>query len=225
MRVSPFLTAALLLLMSCSASLAGCHTAVRNSAPSEKDSVSTASVANVYPKSDKPNDTAAKASTSAAAAADDVSEEPSLDEIYQECIDRYAHPKVIDTVFKMGDDRFRLRLKHYCLMDSGVHVPKTYTKLFHLDSFVTHNFVTDITLDRGDQEILRRTIVKRDFNQLLFPALKSYAILFPPDLRLGRDSVILGYSISIPLTDVGVGLSAVIDGQGRILFEDRRAYN
>lgn len=225
MRVSPFLTVALLLLMSCSANLTGCHNAVRNSPPSEKGSVPIASVANVYPKSDKPNDTAAKKSSAAAAAVDYGSEEPSLDEIYQECIDRYTHPKVIDTVFKMGDDSFRLRLNHYCLMDSGIQVPKSYTKLFHLDSFVTHNFVTDITLNRGDQEILRRTIVKNDFNQLLFPALKSYAILFPPDLRLSRDSIILSYSISIPLTDVGVGLSAVIDGQGRILFGDRRAYD
>lgn len=225
MRIRPFSTVVPLLLMSSSVALMGCHTAVHNSPPSEKDSVPTASVANVYPKSDKPNDTAAKMSSGAAAAADYGSEEPSLDEIYQECIDRYTHPKVIDTVFKMGDDSLRLRLRHYCLMDSGVHVPKSYTKLYHLDSFVTHNFVTDITLNRGNQEILRRTIVKKDFNQLLYPELKSYAILFPPDLRLGRDSIILGYSISIPLTDVGVGLSAVIDGHGRILFEDRHAYN
>ena len=225
MRIGPCLTIALLLLMSISAIFTGCHTAVPNSPPSEKDSVPTASLANVYPGSDKTNDTAAKTSSAAVAAADYGSEEPSLAEIYKECIDRYTHPKVIDTVFKMGGDSYRLRLHHYCLMDSGIHVPKYYTKLFHLDSFVTHNFATDITLYRGDHEILRRTIVKKDFNQLLFPQLKSYAILFPPDLRLRRDSIILGYSISIPLTDVGVGLSAVIDGQGSILFEDRHAYD
>ena len=225
MRISPRGTVALLLLMSFSATLTDCHTAVRNSPPSEKDSIPTATVANVYSGSDKTNDTAAKTSSAAVAAADNGSEEPSLDEIYQECIDRYTHPKVIDTVFKMGDDIFRLRLNHYCLMDSGIHVPNSYTKLFHLDSFVTHNFATDITLYRGDQEILRRTIVKKDFNQLLFPQLKLYAILFPPDLRLSRDSIKLGYSISIPLTDVGVGLNAVIDAQGRILFEDQRAYD
>jgi hypothetical protein len=89
---------------------------------------------------------------------------------------------------------------------------------FHLDSFVTHNFVSDLAFEKEGREILRRSIVKNDFDKFLYPEEKSYGALLFPELRLGGDSIELGYSISIPLTDVGVGAHVAIYADGHVRF-------
>ena len=205
MRFSPLLTATLFFLLSCRGPVQ--HLPLKDSA--------VAAVAAVYPKPTKPN-AAAHADTAKLYVPDDDNPEPSLGEIYKECIDRYTHPVIIDTVFRIGGAPYHLRLKHYCLMDSTIHLPKDYVTPFHLDSFVTHNFVSDLSLEKEGREILRRSFVKNDFDKFLYPEEKSYGVLLCPNLRLGGDSIQLGYSISIPLTDVGVGAYVTIDADGHV---------
>jgi hypothetical protein len=125
-------------------------------------------------------------------------------------------PCTIDSVFHFGGDTFRLNVKHYCLWDSAIKVPKKYVYMYKLDSFVTHNFATDIKLDKNNSTILQKTIYKRDFNKFLRPQLRDYGALLCPEMSLSNDTIQSGYSISIPLTDVGIGLTMGIDHNGHI---------
>jgi hypothetical protein len=188
--------------------------------PSPKDTTANAAVQEAYPNKDT---TRAVTKQQVKAAADD-DPEPSLAEIMHETISSYDHTVIIDTVFKVEGATYRFHLKHYCLRDSAVHLPKRYVNDFKLDSFVTHSFATDLTLDKNGKEILRQTILKKDFEKLLDPSLKAYATLREPNFKLWGDSIILGYSISIPLTDVGQGFDAVIDSAGHVAYEPFTAH-
>jgi hypothetical protein len=103
-------------------------------------------------------------------------------------------------------------------MDSAIRVPKKYVYMYKVDSFVTHNFASDILLVKNNKEILRETLYKKDFQRLLPQELKAYGALFCPELEIKNDSIWLDYSISIPLTDVGIGVHTIIDKDGRLTY-------
>lgn len=146
---------------------------------------------------------------------------PTLQEVLDDMKDEYERPLVVDTVFHMRGKELHLYVKHYCLMDSAIRIPKRYIFWDSLDSYVTHNLVTQVKLEEGDKALLERTIRKEDFRQLLYPDysnLDSFAVLLRPNVDLKGDKIRLGYSISIPLTDLGVGCDALIDEKGVISF-------
>jgi hypothetical protein len=149
------------------------------------------------------------------------SSEPTLQEIYQQYIAKYTAPCVIDSSFKLGVGRYRLRIEHMCTFDCGIIVPGSYVHMYKLDSFITHDFVTHITLQKNGKKILQRTLTKKDFWLKDSPELFSYAALFCPNLELqkGLEMIILNYSISIPLTDVGIAATASIDEKGGMHFK------
>jgi hypothetical protein len=139
---------------------------------------------------------------------------------FNEYVAQYKNPCLIDSVFTIGADTFKLHLKHYCLMDSAIKVPKKYVDMYKLDSFVTHNFVTTVRLDKNNKTILQRTVYKKDFEKFLYPQLKEYGALFCPSMHLLNDTIELDYSISIPLTDVGIGVTMVINRDGTIAYKN-----
>jgi len=47
-----------------------------------------------------------------------------LASMYNEYVAPYTNSCVIDSAFTFGIDSFQLQLKHYCLMDSALKVPK-----------------------------------------------------------------------------------------------------
>jgi hypothetical protein len=141
-----------------------------------------------------------------------------LGDIFDDYIGKYNKLCLIDTTFKIGSDLFRLHQKYYCLMDSAIRVPKKYVYMYKVDSFVTHNFASDILLVKNNKEILRETLYKKDFQRLLPQELKAYGALFCPELEIKNDSIWLDYSISIPLTDVGIGVHTIIDKDGRLTY-------
>jgi hypothetical protein len=132
-------------------------------------------------------------------------EDPSPSEIYNECIASYDKPLNIDTVFKRGGDTLELRLHYYCLKDSAIRLPKVYLDIYKMDSFITHNFETQLQLKRNGIIMLDTVVRKMDFEPLMDRYLKSFGTLRQPDVDISQDSIVLGYSISIPLTDVGIG--------------------
>ncbi|MHA4810911.1 hypothetical protein ACX0G9_22580 [Flavitalea flava] len=97
---------------------------------------------------------------------------------------------------------------------------KAYVYMYKLDSFVTHNFVTQVRLDKNNKTILQRTIYKEDFEKFLDSPLKDYATLRCPSLAISNGSIELDYSISIPLTDVGVGMTMMIKNDGTISYQN-----
>jgi hypothetical protein len=139
---------------------------------------------------------------------------------FNEYVARYKNPCLIDSVFNIGPDTFKLHLKHYCLMDSAIDVPEKYVYMYKLDSFVTHNFATIVRIEKNNRTILQRTVYKKDFEKFLYPQLKEYGALFCPSMNLLHDTIELDYSISIPLTDVGVGVTMIIKSDGTIAYEN-----
>jgi hypothetical protein len=105
-------------------------------------------------------------------------------------------------------------------MDSGITVPRTYVSTYKIDSFVTHNFVSRVRLAKNGHIIFERTIQKKDFEKILYPELRIYGTLFCPTFHLNNGNILLHYSISIPLTDVGLGAYAAIAENGHIDFKN-----
>lgn len=136
---------------------------------------------------------------------DAVDEEMQAD-ILKEYENNYVNKVFLDSTVTIGSDIFRIRLKHSCLFDSSVVVPKKYVSLFGMDQFITHNFDSDLKVEKNGTIIINRMITKSDFNHLLDNNLKKYGVLLYPDLGIEDTSIQINYSISIPLTDVGVGV-------------------
>ena len=124
----------------------------------------------------------------------------------------------VDTVFLFKGDSFRLVLTHYCLHDNSVHVPQKYTKIYGLDSFVTHAFKSDLLLKKNNKVIVSKSIQKGDFKKYLDSNLSNYGVVLYPEIRIMNDEIEIGYSVSIPLTDVGKAVKVSIDENGKIIF-------
>ncbi|WP_431213562.1 hypothetical protein ACQ86N_01155 [Puia sp. P3] len=157
-----------------------------------------------------------------APSAADENPEEDLQTIYNDCIAEYTKTVLVDTSFLLGEDLYNLHAEHRCLMDSAIRVPKPYTRIYKLDSFVTHNFATQVRLTRNGKTILERSIHKSDFDGHLDPYLRKYGALRHPNFELKDGKILLQYSISIPLTDVGIGAYADMDKEGKIIFRDSR---
>jgi hypothetical protein len=143
-----------------------------------------------------------------------------LSSIFNDYIATYKIPCLIDSTFRIGGKTYSVHLKHYCLMDRAISVPKSYIYMYKLDSFVTHNFVSAVRVLRDGHVLFKSDIHKPDFKKLLNPELRKYGVLLCPEMRIVNDTINLDYSISIPLTDVGIGVSALLDSTGKITYRN-----
>jgi hypothetical protein len=153
---------------------------------------------------------------------DDESPAGELTNLFNEYVKRYATPVSLDSVFTLGGETFHLHVKHYCLMDSALVVPGGYVYLYKLDSFVTHNFVSQVRLDKNGKTIYSGMVNKKDFEKFLEFPLRKYGALLSPQIHIGNGEIDLDYNISIPLTDVGVGVTVVMDRNGGVDYNNRR---
>lgn len=102
--------------------------------------------------------------------------------------------------------------------ESAVILPRRYTDIYKMDSFVTHNFATEVKIEMNNTVLYQKTINKADFNSVLHPEEKKYGVLFCPSMRRLNDTIRLRYSISIRLTDVGVGVTMKISKNGTVSY-------
>lgn len=129
-----------------------------------------------------------------------------LGEERKEFIESYQAPFMIDTSFLWKDTVYTLRLKHFSSMDSGLTVPAKYN--FDTNNeFVTHNFNSRFVLVKQGDTIVDKAITKATFSAKLTPELKAYGTLLFPNLRISNDTIEIGYSLVIPVTDVGIPVS------------------
>lgn len=145
-------------------------------------------------------------------------EEIDLKKLRQEYIANYHKITTLDTSFtdKQGN-QIHVQTKYYCLLDSAIHIPGHYVREDTTQGFVTHNYNHDIRIVVNNDTIFNETITKAVFDKELFPELKEYAVLFDnPYFYFDKEKQLFrfSYSISIPITDLGVGLSLLIDEQG-----------
>jgi hypothetical protein len=184
--------------------LAACNNAAVNNSENKADTT----VASVSTDS----------SSVAGVKADDYAGGPSFVEIRDDYVKGYYARLNIDTSFFVGDDTIRFQYQYHCKMDSAVIVPKKYVNIYGLENFVTHNFTSSVLITQQDKTILKREINKNDFDKVLEDPLKEYAVMLYPYLHYYADSITINYSISIPLTDLGIGVAAIIKPDGAISF-------
>ncbi|MFT3935918.1 MAG: hypothetical protein QM726_19975 [Chitinophagaceae bacterium] len=138
----------------------------------------------------------------------------------QEFISLYTKKVVIDTYFVDNGRKYEIIFRHFSTMDNGLVVPAKYNFDTNKD-FVTHNFVSDLAVISEKDTVFKKHITKATFKPLLDTLntpLNKYATLLYPTLVIDNDSIQIHYSISIPVTDVGLGVYIKFDTKGKYLI-------
>lgn len=144
-----------------------------------------------------------------------------LNEIVEQYTQMYSTPFISDSSYLLGNDTFRVSLRHACLMDSAVVIPQKYVGIYGMDSFTTHNFASSIKVEKNGVIVVEKDISKNEFDKFLDSSLKAYGVLLYPSVKSFADSIEISYSVSIPLTDVGVGVGMAIKKDGTIALNQR----
>src|ERR1700733_10806134 len=88
---------------------------------------------------------------------------------------------------------------------------------------ISNTLATKIIVINNRDTVLNKVFKKREFDKVLWDRLQQYAIIFTADY-LGYDKTKgefgLGYSITIPLTDVGVPAYITVDKTGKYKILD-----
>ena len=128
-------------------------------------------------------------------------------------IKSYTAPLIIDTSFLWKDTVYTLTLKHFSSMDSGLTIPAKYN--FDTNTaFTTHNFKSQLILVKQGDTVINKEITKDTFKKSLTPEFESYGTLLFPALRIKNDAIEIGYSLSIPVTDVGIPVAILFRTNG-----------
>ncbi len=146
-------------------------------------------------------------------------EEMSEPDFRKEFIATYLKPISIDTSFINNGKNYRVLFRHFCTMDSGLRVPAKYNFDTKKD-FVTHNFISKMVLFSNKDTLFKKQITKAMFDNLLDTSLKNYATLLYPNFYIKNDSIEIDYSISIPVTDIGVGVQIKFDKKGNYTIRE-----
>ena len=127
------------------------------------------------------------------------------------------NPVIKDTLFIIGSDTISVALNHSCTGDS-FPLPAKYLEMYKLDRFMAHSLKTDIVVEKNGERIAQKRILKMNFESLLEPSLKEYAVLWYGYMGTVNDTIYIDYSITIPLTDIGIGVRASILKDGSIQY-------
>jgi hypothetical protein len=151
-------------------------------------------------------------------------EEPDTKQWRKEYISNYSFIEKMDTSFTDLEGKLiHVQTKYYCLFDNEIIIPKQYVWEDTTKTFTTHNYSQDIKIVIDKDTIFNKTITKADFEEKLYPELKKYAVLMFPNFSYDKEKNLFqfGYSLSIPITDVGAGWRLLIDKKGNLSKTDR----
>ena len=151
-------------------------------------------------------------------------EEPDTKQWRKEYISNYSFIEKMDTSFTDLEGKLiHVQTKYYCLFDNEIIIPKQYVWEDTTKTFTTHNYSQDIKIVIDKDTIFNKTITKADFADKLYPELKKYAVLMFPNFSYDKEKNLFdfGYSLTIPITDVGEGWRLLIDKKGNISKTDR----
>lgn len=155
---------------------------------------------------------------------EEASEELDTEELRKEYVSNYNEIEKMDTSFTDSEGKqIHVQTKYYCLFDNAIIVPKQYVWEDTTKTFTTHNYSQDIKIVIDKDTIFNKTITKADFGDKLYPELKKYAVLMFPNFSYDKEKDLFdfGYSLTIPITDVGAGWRLLIDKKGNIAKTDR----
>ena len=153
-------------------------------------------------------------------------EDESFEKVLVDLRAAYNRVERIDKTVIDDGDTLQLHETYYCLHDSSLRVPGHYmwggadtTK-----DFIANTFATKIIVVNNRDTVLNKVFKKSEFDKILWNRLQQYAIIFDAGY-IGYDKAAgefaMGYSITIPLTDVGLsaGIAVSKTGKYRILDE------
>lgn len=133
-------------------------------------------------------------------------------------ISLYSAKTLIDTTFSKDGKQYEIIFKHFCTLDSSLIIPAKYNFDTKKD-FTTHNFQSELSLLTDHHVIFKKEIDKRMFAELLDSTLNSYGALLYPNLSIRSDSIQIEYSISIPVSDIGIGVKISFNFKGNYTIE------
>lgn len=147
----------------------------------------------------------------------DANDNDELKEIVQQYVDQYKMKYNMDTTFNIGTDSFQVVFKYECLFDSSIHVPDNYVSIYGLKNFITHDFASSIVIYKNRKILIEKEISKNSFSKLIDNDLMLNGALLYPNLHFDKDPLVrIHYSVSIPLTDIGKGVSVLVDSAGKL---------
>jgi hypothetical protein len=158
----------------------------------------------------KPNDTSYVNSSN-----DDTDDNQELKQIIEDFKSQCNRNYNVDTTFKRGIDTFRFVFNYKCLYESGLLIPEKYVGIYGFKSFKAHNFAANLVLYKNNSKIVDDRITKSKFTNQIDSSLKQYGDLLYPYVEIEDTIIKVHFSITIPLTDVGIGTSYItqINGQ------------
>jgi hypothetical protein len=141
--------------------------------------------------------------------------EPALADIMSGYLAEYKNDHHFDTTLTIGNDVYHIVFKHTCMFDSAVILPAKYVSLYRLQQFVTHNFTSVVSIYKNNNLAVERHITKDLFRPQAGSSLAQYGVLLYPYIKISENSFLkIDYSLSIPLTDVGLGVSVSFTKEG-----------
>ena len=160
-------------------------------------------------------DTVGKPKDTLTTTSNDDSDDLELTAIVNDLKSGYNKTLKVDTTFTRGLDSFRLLFNYKCLFDNGLLIPKKYVDIYGFESFTTHSFAANLILFKNSTKIVDDKITKSTFADQIDESLKKYATLSYPYITIEDSIIKVHFSVSIPLTDVGVATAYIarLNGQ------------
>jgi len=152
-----------------------------------------------------------------------------FEDVLSELRASYNKIETIDKQIIDGKDTLQLHETYYCLHDSSLKVPGRYMGPWGRDTtkdFIANTFATKIIMIKNRDTVLNKVFKKREFDKVLWDRLQQYAIIFSAGYigySKNTGEFALGYSITIPLTDVGVPAEITVDKKGNYKILDEYA--
>jgi hypothetical protein len=140
------------------------------------------------------------------------------DSLLKKLLAGYKDTFNVDTTEILANgDTETLRIRHYCVYDNKISVPREYLDVYGLTAFQTHNFVSDVEFKINSRIIFKGTISKAIFNKSISDRLAKSGTLSVPYANMNSNGFTIEYGIGVPLTDYyDNGLIIKVDSTGKI---------
>lgn len=143
-----------------------------------------------------------------------------LTKVLQDYVKGYKDTTKVDTSFDYNGENLKISFSHYCTFDSSLHLPSKYVGIYGLKEFTTHSFKSALKISSGESEVIVDTVISKEiFKEKIFEEEKLYGALLYPNLSFSEKGLTVDYSISVPLTDVGVSVSLWCGYNGKLIVK------
>ncbi|MEZ2338934.1 hypothetical protein AB6735_25025 [Mucilaginibacter sp. RCC_168] len=121
-----------------------------------------------------------------------------------------------DTTDLKNGDTIIVRLKYYCTHDGKINVPQKYLNVYGLSKFQTHNFISEVEYKINAKILFKGIVTKEDFKNSLSNELERCGVLSQPNIAVIEKRLLIGYDITVPLTDYHTGYLMTVDSTGKV---------